>query len=79
MSASQEKHVRIFGASRQKPRTHGRQTVFRHQHGASPTACLYGLKAKIRPAGLSAPIPRPLKGLRDFRSYPLRAQGHTMP
>jgi hypothetical protein len=24
---------------------HGRQTVLRYQHGASPTACLYGLKA----------------------------------
>jgi hypothetical protein len=24
---------------------HGRQAVLFHQHGASPTACLYGLKA----------------------------------
>jgi hypothetical protein len=27
------------------PRLHGRQTVLFHQRGASPTACLYGLKA----------------------------------
>ncbi|MDR1626374.1 MAG: hypothetical protein LBT33_07515 [Spirochaetia bacterium] len=26
------------------PRMHGRQTVLRYQRGATPTACLYGLK-----------------------------------
>jgi hypothetical protein len=33
-----------------QPRMHGRQTVLFYQHGASPTACLYGLFRKLRPA-----------------------------
>jgi hypothetical protein len=32
------------------PGLHGRQTVLFHQRGASPTACLYGFKGKLRPA-----------------------------
>ncbi|MDR1626151.1 MAG: hypothetical protein LBT33_06380, partial [Spirochaetia bacterium] len=39
---------------------HGRQTVLRHQRGASPTACLYGLKANrdqpLAPHGLVADL-----------------------
>jgi hypothetical protein len=36
------------------PRLHGRQTVLLYQRGASPTACLYGLKANCdQPRSLS--------------------------
>jgi hypothetical protein len=35
-----------------QPLAHGRQTVLRYQHGASPTACLYGLKANRDQPGM---------------------------
>jgi hypothetical protein len=44
----------------------GRQTVLRHQHGASPTACLYGLKENRDQPGCMGDQPLAPHGLIGF-------------